>query len=120
MPQTRSVSLTGLLTAAGLIAGLASLTAFLGSFWWIFELTSHFRVQYALTLIIFSITLLWLRQWRVSATLAVIALLNLVVIAPHSGRTNPRHQRSTPGNPHYERCSLMSILTTLTMTESAA
>lgn len=82
MPQTRSVSFTGLLTAAGFLAGLASLTAFLGSFWWIFELTSHFRVQYALALVIFAIALWWLRQWRVSAALAGVALLNLVVIAP--------------------------------------
>ena len=82
MSHTRSVSLIGLLTAAGLLASLASLTAFLGSFWWIFELTSHFRVQYALALIIFAITLLWLRQWRVAAALAGVALLNLAVIAP--------------------------------------
>ena len=82
MSHTRSVSLIGLLTAAGLLASLASLTAFLGSFWWIFELTSHFRVQYALALGLFAISLWWLRQWRVSAALAAVALLNLAVIAP--------------------------------------
>lgn len=88
MPKKNHVSFNGLLTAAGFIAGLASLAAFLGSYWWVFELTTHFRVQYALALSLFAMTLLCMRQWRESALLAAFALLNVTVIASASWSDN--------------------------------
>jgi len=76
------VSFTGLLTAAGILACLATLVGFAGSFWWGFELATHFRVQYALALSGFALILLALRQWRWSALFGAFALSNLALIAP--------------------------------------
>lgn len=77
----RPVSLTGLLSTAGVLAGLATLAGFAGQLWWLFELTTHFRVQYALALGSLALILLALQQWPWAALLGAFALLNLAVIA---------------------------------------
>ncbi len=78
----QSVGYTGLLTATGLLACLATLTGFAGQLWWVFELATHFRVQYALALGGFALILLALRQWRWPALFGAFALLDLAIIAP--------------------------------------
>ncbi len=83
------VSLTGLLTAAGLLACLATLTSFTGQFWWGFELTTHFRAQYALTLGGLALILLTLRRWRWSTLLGAFALLNLAFLVPAFWEDDP-------------------------------
>ena len=50
-PVRLRVGVEGLLDAAGTICCLSTLTGFMESFWWAFDLTSHFRVQYAVGLI---------------------------------------------------------------------
>lgn len=76
------ISFSGLLIAAGVLGCLVTLTGFAGNFWWVFELTAHFRVQYALALSAFMVILLPIRQWRWAAIFGTFALLNTVVIAP--------------------------------------
>jgi endonuclease/exonuclease/phosphatase (EEP) superfamily protein YafD len=76
------VSFTGLLTAAGILACLATLVGFAGRFWWGFELAAHFRVQYALALSGFALILLVLRPWRGAALFGAFALLNLTLVVP--------------------------------------
>jgi endonuclease/exonuclease/phosphatase (EEP) superfamily protein YafD len=77
-----SIGFTGLLTTAGILACLATLTSFAGQVWWGFELATHFRAQYALALGGFTLILLALRQWGWSALFGAFALLNLALIAP--------------------------------------
>ena len=77
-----NVSITGLLTAAGLLACLATLISFAGRCWWGFELATHFRLQYTLTLGGFTLLLLALRQWGWSALFGTFALLNLAFLLP--------------------------------------
>lgn len=72
----------GLLIAAGVLICLATLIGFAGSFWWVFELAVHFRVQYALTLGIFVAILLWMHQWHWAAIFGIFALINAAAIAP--------------------------------------
>lgn len=88
-----SISVTGLLTAAGLLACLATLVSLAGPFWWGFELATHFRVQYALALGGFALILLALRQWGWSALFGAVALLNLMLIIPAFGES----ALATPG-----------------------
>lgn len=76
------ISFSGLLIAAGVLGCLVTLTGFAGNFWWVFELTAHFRVQYVLALGAFTMILLWMRQWRWAAICGTFALLNAAVIAP--------------------------------------
>ena len=76
------VSFSGLLIAAGVLSCLITLASFAGNFWWVFELTTHFRVQYALALGAFMVILLQMRQWRWAARFGTFALINVAIIAP--------------------------------------
>ena len=76
------VSPWGLLEAAGTIVAGATLLGFLGPFWWFFDLFSHFRVQYFLTLLLVALALASGRQWKAAITFGILAALNLATIAP--------------------------------------
>ncbi|MCX6996820.1 MAG: endonuclease/exonuclease/phosphatase family protein [Kiritimatiellaeota bacterium] len=72
----------GFLTAAGVMAGTASLLGFLGSCHWLLDLCSHFRVQYFLGLGVTALLLLMLRQRRAAAVFGALALVNLSMVLP--------------------------------------
>src|SRR5687768_13893952 len=57
-------------------------TAFLGSIGWLFELTSHFRVQYAACLLALAAFFLIRREFRFAAIFAGFTAANLIVLAP--------------------------------------
>lgn len=79
---TRPVTLSGLLISAGVLAVFATLTGFAARFWWLFELTSHFRVQYALALGFGTLALLAWRRYGWAVVFAVFALVNAATLAP--------------------------------------
>lgn len=94
-----SVGVTGAIAFAGILACLATLAGFAGRFWWGFELFTHFRVQYTLTLGGFTLILLALRQWRWPALFGVCALFNAALVAPafrEDGPTAPATAESQP------------------------
>ncbi len=82
MRTTSRITLSGLLTASGALTCAASLIGFGGQLWWVFELASHFRLQYALILGLCLPPLLWGRYYRWAALFAAFALLNAMVLAP--------------------------------------
>ncbi len=77
-----SVSVSGLLTAAGLVACAGTLFGFLGRFWWFFDLFSHFRVQYLAGLGLLGILLLPCRCRGTAAAFFAGALVNAVCVLP--------------------------------------
>jgi endonuclease/exonuclease/phosphatase (EEP) superfamily protein YafD len=85
------LNLRGLLAAAGSLASLTTLTAFLGRFWWGFDLTSHFRVQYAAVLFLLAAVLCILRRWKTAAVFAAFTAVNCVIVIPYcyTGRPLP-------------------------------
>lgn len=92
--QTR-VSVTGLLHATGLLAGLGTIAGFLGNQSWLLELTTHFRLQYAVALLGLAVAVVslprpastaqqaWLRHRGPALVYAALALVNLAVLAPY-------------------------------------
>ena len=72
-----SLSFWGLLEAASIVMCAATLIGFLSRLWWVFELTSHFRLHLAVAL--GSLTMIWLarRRWLIAAISAGAALVNL-------------------------------------------
>ncbi len=76
------VSLAGLASAAGLVVILSSLIGFFGPLWWFFDLFSHFRVQYLLTLLLLIPVLAYSGRWTWVGVLTAFAILNLGTIAP--------------------------------------
>ena len=72
----------GLVTAGGYVAGFASVLGFFGSLNWVFDICSHFRVQYALGLGLAALLMLIPRQRRSAAVFGALAAANLAVVLP--------------------------------------
>lgn len=88
--------LWSLISAAGAVAGMASMLGFFGATNWFLDLFSHFRVQYFLGLSIVAMLLLIPRKRRWAACFGALAVMNLAVILPlYLGRT-PARASGTP------------------------
>lgn len=66
--------------ALGVLA--ATLFGFLGRFWWIFDLFSHFRVQYMQIGLVLIGLALWRRRNKQAVALALLAGLNYAFVLP--------------------------------------
>lgn len=76
------LSIAGLLSAAGCLVCLFTLTGFAGRWSWAFEITSHFRAQYAVLLVGFGLAAGWHRQRRMATVFLAIAALNFWLLVP--------------------------------------
>ena len=70
------------LDLAALVVCLASLAGFGGKIWWRFDLFSHFRVQYLISLVLASLLFLVGRRYTAAALCGVFAAINLALILP--------------------------------------
>jgi endonuclease/exonuclease/phosphatase (EEP) superfamily protein YafD len=61
---------------------LCAILGFLGVFWWVFDLFSHFRVQYALLLAIGLVGAVALRRWVVVLLTVQILILDVMFLVP--------------------------------------
>ncbi len=79
-PPSARLTLWGLLEVGTVLAFLATVTGFLGRLWWIFELTSHFRLHLALAL--GALAAIWAlkRRWRLAAIGGAVAAVNAVLV----------------------------------------
>jgi endonuclease/exonuclease/phosphatase (EEP) superfamily protein YafD len=68
--------------AAGSVVGLFTLAGFFGEWFWMFELTSHFRVQYAVLLGLATIILGIRRKWRATLLFATFTSINTCLLIP--------------------------------------
>ncbi len=74
----------GLLTAAALLTGFASMVGFFGSLHWLADLCSHFRVQYVIALTgAAALLILFPAHRRMAAVIGLLAAVNLAVILPY-------------------------------------
>jgi endonuclease/exonuclease/phosphatase (EEP) superfamily protein YafD len=94
--QRPRIHFTGLVAAAGAVVFASTLIGFAGGAWWVFDLFSHFRVQYLLSIVLIIVVLLLCRKFRTSAVLAICAVLNLAVIAPYYVRNKTKNDSGTP------------------------
>ncbi len=65
--------------------GTCTLAGFLGGLWWVFDLASHFRIQYAVLACLLLVLLAWLRRWRWAAFMAACLAANAAALAPFLG-----------------------------------
>ena len=77
-----SIRLWGIITAAGCIAGGASILGFFGHFSWFLDLFSHFRGQYFLTLSVCALIISVFRKYKLGVCFGVLALINLFSVLP--------------------------------------
>jgi endonuclease/exonuclease/phosphatase (EEP) superfamily protein YafD len=61
---------------------IASLAGFLGRMWWVFDLASHFRVQYLVVLVILGLVFGTGRRLLPACIAGIFFIMNLVLIAP--------------------------------------
>ena len=80
---SKRVTLLGTCVSAGAVACVATLLGFAGRFWWVFDLFSHFRVQYLLSLSLVVLLTLLARRFRASGVLGLFAAANLACIFPY-------------------------------------
>jgi endonuclease/exonuclease/phosphatase (EEP) superfamily protein YafD len=78
-PSPRRPSVRGLVYAAGMLAVGATAVSLLGRFYWLFELTTHFRPQYVAVLVMAAATGLLARERRPAAAFGAVAVLNVLV-----------------------------------------
>jgi endonuclease/exonuclease/phosphatase (EEP) superfamily protein YafD len=99
------ISFWGLTAAAGTVALLCSFAGFAARFGWLFELTSHFRLQYALCLFVIGIAFA-LRRRVLPATLFLAgALINFMSVAPFL----PGTRSAEPGDAQELRLLLINV-----------
>lgn len=74
-PSAR-LTVWGLLEVGVVLACLATITGFLGRLWWLFELTSHFRLHLAIAL--GALAVIWVRKqrWRMAAICGAATAVN--------------------------------------------
>jgi endonuclease/exonuclease/phosphatase (EEP) superfamily protein YafD len=72
-----------LLAAAGALACAFTVSGFLGFACWVFDETSHFRMQYALALVALAAIFAAGRRFKPSAIFAGFAIVNLAVVVPY-------------------------------------
>ncbi len=84
--------LTGLVVTG---VGIVTLTGFLGSAAWLFELTSHFRVQYAAILVLCLPLFCFIRSKGWVGITGTLLLVNLLVINPFSSHSSPAIQNKS-------------------------
>lgn len=73
---------TNLLTVAGTFVCISTLIGFLGRYFWAFDLFSHFRVQYAISLTLLGIILLIVKRYKAATVFIIFACVNYGVIVP--------------------------------------
>ena len=70
------------LADAGILLSAATVTGFLGGWWWVFDLFAHFRVQCFVSLALVALVLLAGRRFRPALVFSGFAAANLAVILP--------------------------------------
>ena len=73
--------------------GMAAAAGFLGSWWWIFDDCSHFRVQYFFGFLVVGVLFGCQKEKAKAGLAAVGAGINLLVVLPHLLETNPQSWR---------------------------
>ena len=75
--------LSQLVGSLSLIVCTCILFSFFGKYWWAFELTSHFRIQYFWSSLALIVLLILFKRKALAATLGLLAIANLIAIFPH-------------------------------------
>jgi endonuclease/exonuclease/phosphatase (EEP) superfamily protein YafD len=79
-----------MLTAAGSLAAAATIAGFFDRFGWAFDLATHFRVQYAVVLLLIGAAFLAGRRYRHAAVFLLLGFVNAALVLPmFFGQTPP-------------------------------
>ena len=67
---------------------ILTIFGFLGQLWWIFDLASHFRLQYFIVLVILVVFFIKAKQWESTGVGLFFGMVNFILISPYIGTIN--------------------------------
>lgn len=103
--------LTGMVEAGGTMVCLATVVAALGRWHWMLDVFSHFRVQYALALVLACVWMFYLKRWAFTALFLCFAAANTLGFAGLF--VPPPLDRSPAIDPVEFRLMLLNVNTSL-------
>lgn len=83
-------NLSNVLHLAVLIACIGTAIGFLGRHWWVFELASHFPVQYLVILLTCSLIYLTRAKYTTAVIVTVFAFINLYLVVPFDAEVHAK------------------------------
>ena len=98
------VERSGLLIVTG-FGTAASLIGFAGRCWWVFDLFSHFRVQYLVVLSLQLVLLVLGKHFRTAAVCGVCAAINVGYVLPYYVPPQPTPNRSAAVLRRLDQCA---------------
>jgi endonuclease/exonuclease/phosphatase (EEP) superfamily protein YafD len=95
MGSLTSVTFCGLVTAAGVAVVGGTVAGLLGRFWWLFDLFSHFQIQYLISMSVIVAVLAVTRRFKTAVLLASCGLLNLAHVLPYYVPIRPAREHNS-------------------------
>ena len=90
------LSILGLMQTSCLLLLIFSLLPLLTSFYWLFDLFTHFRMQYLFIALVFAVGFLWVNKSTYVAMAALVVFINLLYVMPIYTKT-PTEMGGTHG-----------------------
>lgn len=94
--KSRPLTLMGLADVCSGIIGFSTLAGFAGASWWVFDLCSHFRLQYFFGALILAAYFGFKRQKTRTGVAAAVAAINLMILQAYLVETNAGSNLSRP------------------------
>jgi endonuclease/exonuclease/phosphatase (EEP) superfamily protein YafD len=67
---------------------ILTIVGFFGQLWWVFDLASHFRLQYFIVLVILVVFFIKVKKWKSTGVGVVFGVANFILISPYIGTIN--------------------------------
>jgi endonuclease/exonuclease/phosphatase (EEP) superfamily protein YafD len=64
---------------------MLTIFGFLGQLWWVFDLASHFRLQYFIVLVVLVVFFVKAKKWKSTSIGLIFGMANFILISPYIG-----------------------------------
>jgi endonuclease/exonuclease/phosphatase (EEP) superfamily protein YafD len=75
---------------------MLTIFGFLGQYWWVFDLVSHFRLQYFIVLVVLVVFFVKEKKWKSTGVGLFFGVANFILISPYIGTINSDTEEGQP------------------------
>jgi endonuclease/exonuclease/phosphatase (EEP) superfamily protein YafD len=75
---------------------MLTIFGFLGQYWWVFDLVSHFRLQYFIVLVVLVVFFVKEKKWKSMGVGLFFGVANFILISPYIGTINSDTEEGQP------------------------
>jgi endonuclease/exonuclease/phosphatase (EEP) superfamily protein YafD len=75
---------------------ILTIFGFLGQYWWVFDLVSHFRLQYFIVLVVLVVFFVKEKKWKSTGVGLFFGVANFILISPYIGTINSDTEEGQP------------------------